>query len=106
LLATLQHESLNAVMCGQGSVEFQTEDASEVGSGSPLTERILHDAGAEGCEFRVTGGVTLEDKRASGGVILWRFGVLLAADTASQAAYPWLPLAPLAEIAAVSHQAS
>ena len=86
------------------ALEFQNEDQIEAGSGPPMTEQIVHAAGVEGCEFRVTGGVTPEDKRASGGVILWRFGVLLAADSASLAAYPWLPLAPPAEIAAVSHQ--
>jgi hypothetical protein len=104
LLATLQDETLNAVMCYQGWLEFLNEDQTEVGSGPPMTEQILHDAGVQGCEFRVSSGVTPEEKRASGGVFLWRFGVLLAADSASLAAYPWLPLAPPAEIAAVSHQ--
>ncbi|MGO8949055.1 MAG: anti-sigma factor family protein [Ktedonobacterales bacterium] len=50
-----------------------------------------------GCEIQIT-----QDNGPLIGTVVWRFGVLLAADAKTQSVYPWLPLAPQAEVDAVS----
>ncbi|HEY7349543.1 MAG TPA: hypothetical protein VH599_14600 [Ktedonobacterales bacterium] len=54
------------------------------------------DQGIEGCQ------ITLQDTGGTGrGSFIWRFGVLLAADSEAHHRLPQLPVAPPAEIAAV-----
>jgi hypothetical protein len=56
-----------------------------------------HDHGIEGCELDLlAGNGTLQ------ATIIWRFGVLLAADAGAQQLAPSLPVAPPAEITAIS----
>lgn len=56
-----------------------------------------HNQSVAGCQIQLLSadGSTIE------GTFLWRFGVLLAVDTAAHTLAPWLPLAPQSEIAAV-----
>jgi hypothetical protein len=78
--------------CGIGDSILQ--GAASPGQNGSVT--TLRDLGAEGCEW-------LEQVNGiDQGIFLWRFGVLLAADARTHAAYPQLPLAPPAEIAAVA----
>jgi hypothetical protein len=60
------------------------------GSGRPLR-------GIEGCMLQL-----LASGGTSQGLVVWRFGVLLAADAATQKLLPSLPLAPPGEVKAVS----
>jgi hypothetical protein len=55
----------------------------------------LHDRGAQGCEWQV------QVNGIDQGTFLWRFGVLLAVDAKTHAAYPDLPVAPPEEVAAL-----
>jgi hypothetical protein len=56
-----------------------------------------NDHGVEGCEIELT-----QNNGTSQGMVVWRLGVLLAADTRTHSTYPWLPLAPRAELEEVS----
>lgn len=58
---------------------------------------FTHPNGIEGCELQV---LTSSGKRAAS--FIWRFGVLLAADSGAQKMIPDLPVAPQAEIDAVT----
>ena len=55
------------------------------------------DHGLAGCEIQITqtDGTVI-------GTAVWRLGVLLAADAKTHRVYPWLPLAPHAEVAVVN----
>lgn len=69
----------------------------------PLAQRlnggiaVPHDAGLAGCALQL-----LTHEGGKMGLFVWRFGVLLAADTAAHTIAPALPLAPAAEVAAVN----
>jgi hypothetical protein len=69
--------------------------AQLVKTGAALSIGLSYDRGARGCEL------VLDVNAVDEGLYLWRFGVLLAADTRAQAAHPELPVAPPEEIAAV-----
>lgn len=56
----------------------------------------LNDQGARGCE------IMLAVNNAYQGTFLWRFGVLLAADTQAHTTDAHLPTAPPDEIAALA----
>lgn len=67
------------------------------GAGPHISMGITYDQGAPGCEVLVQVNNTGE------GIFLWRFGVLLAANSRAHTMYPALPIAPPAEIAAVEN---
>jgi hypothetical protein len=56
-----------------------------------------NDHGVDGCEIQLT-----HENGTVIGTVVWRLGVLLAADPKTHLAYPWLPVAPAAELEAVS----
>ncbi|HEX8034756.1 MAG TPA: hypothetical protein VF510_12955, partial [Ktedonobacterales bacterium] len=55
--------------------------------------------GIEGCDIQIL------DSSGKFARFIWRFGVLLAADVAAHQLVPSLPVAPQAEIDAVTKQA-
>lgn len=57
----------------------------------------------EGCRFEIQSVASSNNTPSASGVILWRFGVLLAADTQAHLLLPQLPIAPPAELAAVAN---
>jgi hypothetical protein len=62
---------------------------------------ILHDQGMAGCEFILQQNVPNQSQNVDLGHLVWRFGVLLAADDQAHALYPDLPIASPEAIAAV-----
>ena len=52
-----------------------------------------NDHGVDGCEIRLT-----QNDGTITGTVVWRLGVLLAADAKTRSNYRWLPLAPRAEL--------
>jgi hypothetical protein len=89
-----------ANFCSVGWDEWSDEWALETSANMPTTPssgmKVQHDAGINGCEMQL-----LDISGAPIGTLIWRFGVLLAANHATYASYPWLPLALPAEISAV-----
>lgn len=81
--------------CGAALSVLFTE--ASTGAGGVAARTQPH--GLNGCELQLLDG---DSKPA--GLFIWRFGVLLAADTAAHARVPGLPIAPQAEIdVVISH---
>jgi hypothetical protein len=98
-LTTQARQQFFANFCSVGWDEWSDEWALETSADTSTTPSagmgVQHDAGINGCEMQ------LQDiSGAPLGTLIWRFGVLLAADRATHISFPWLPLAPPAEISA------
>ena len=94
-LLDAQRQSIHSTVCEMGMSELETALQSQQKLSQTVAD--ITDQGVAGCKIRITGiggEVT--------GTVVWRFGVLLAADGTTHSAYPWLPLAPRAEVDAVS----
>lgn len=85
------HAIMANMQCGAGSSALSAYGPVNVASISPN--------GIEGCDIQV---LNSSGKFAR---FIWRFGVLLAADAAAHQLVPSLPVAPQAEIDAVTKQA-
>ncbi|MGZ3639036.1 MAG: hypothetical protein ACXVCX_14495, partial [Ktedonobacterales bacterium] len=79
------------IQCGPGS--------SALSAYGPMNVASIGANGIEGCDIQV---LNSSGKFAR---FIWRFGVLLAADAAAHQTIPSLPVAPQAEIDAVTKQA-
>ncbi len=91
-----QRQMIPNLLCSSGTTELS--NALQNQQAGALEVSVSLDHGLEGCEIHIT--------RYDGtvvGRVVWRFGVLLAADSKTHAAYPWLPLAPQAETDVVSN---
>jgi hypothetical protein len=90
-----QREMIPNLLCSSGTTELSNAlQSQQVGQ---LEVSVSVDHGLAGCEIHIT--------RYDGtvvGRVVWRFGVLLAADARTNTIFPWLPLAPLAEVAAAT----
>ncbi len=89
-----QRQLIPAAICGTGVNELVSAFQDQQAGGAILIAR--HDHGLGGCEIQIT-----QTDGAVAGTVVWRFGVLLAADVKTHRTYPWLPLAPKAEVEAV-----
>jgi hypothetical protein len=65
-------------------------------SGGGYSDNVLHNQQARGCEIQAYVYNSYQ------GAFLWRFGVLLAVDKQAHTTAPQLPIAPQAEISALS----
>jgi hypothetical protein len=93
-LVEQQRQMIPEILCSTGINELSS--ALQIQHAGQLEVNSSADHGLAGCEIHIThynGTVT--------GKVVWRLGVLLAADEKTHTAYPWLPLAPQAEVAAV-----
>ena len=79
------------MQCGAGSSALSVYGSMNIASTGPN--------GIEGCDIEVL------DSSGKFARFIWRFGVLLAADAAAHQLVPSLPVAPQAEIDAVTKQA-
>ncbi len=70
----------------------------QVGNSNMSPDDPNNTNGLVGCLIHITES----DGTTVLGTVIWRFGVLLAADAKTHKAYPWLPLAPKAEVDAVT----
>ncbi len=88
-------DQLAGLACVTGATMLQLQ-VTRLLTGEGWDVSMLVDRGAEGCALEL-----LQNKNNMGRV-LWRFGVLMAADALAHATLSSLPVAPPAEIAAVS----
>jgi hypothetical protein len=82
--------------CGVEENELQSALADHH-AGNHFSFNTPNQGEPAGCEMQIT-----QDNGPLIGTVVWRFGVLLAADLQTQRSFPWLPLAPQAEVNAVN----
>ncbi|HLV97803.1 MAG TPA: hypothetical protein VKT82_03910 [Ktedonobacterales bacterium] len=85
---------LSQLFCDTG-IQMLTQVQSKALGGAGWGVNVLHDRGAAGCALELTQGTADE------GHFVWRFGALLAGDASAHQAFPTLPVASPAELAAV-----
>jgi hypothetical protein len=94
-LLDAQRQNIHSTICDTGVSEL--ESALQSQQDFNQTVAVVTDKGLAGCIFKIT---RIDETGTD--TVVWRFGVLLAADRATHSDYPWLPLAPQAEVDAVS----
>lgn len=90
-------QQLTASICGVGALVLATL-ADERQKNSAATINWVQDNGLAGCQLELL----QPNSGARAGLFIWRFGVLLAADAATHATFPDVPLAPPAEVIAAT----
>lgn len=90
-------QQLTASICGVGALALATlADARQ--KNSAATINWVQDNGLAGCQLELL----QPNSGARAGLFIWRFGVLLAADAATHATFPDVPLAPPTEVIAAT----
>lgn len=95
LSATIGNLSYFQSLCSDAQQSIIQAMIASKGPAS-LSRQTIQDRGLEGCELAV-----IPDPNNGSASYLYRFGVLLAVNTFAQKLTPAIPLAPLAEVAAI-----
>ena len=90
-----QRQMIPSTICDTGVNELSSAFEDQQAGSDMLIPR--NDHGLAGCEIQIT-----QTDKDVAGTVVWRFGVLLAADAKTHRTYPWLPLAPKAEVETVT----
>ncbi|WIG60921.1 MAG: hypothetical protein OJF49_003669 [Ktedonobacterales bacterium] len=90
-------QQLTASICGVGALTLANL-ADERQRNSAATINWVQDNGLAGCQLELL----QPNSGTRAGLFIWRFGVLLAADAATHATFPDVPLAPPAEVIAAT----
>ncbi len=88
-------QQLAQLVCSTGVQILSAEQVRSL-SGEGWAVAIVHNQGIAGCELALT--LNHNDQ----GHFVWRFGALLAADASAHSAFPTLPIASSADLAAVA----
>src|SRR5262249_22884979 len=102
-LSQTAYAAQDALIESEIAIGLCTDGESVFLSGEPRVTAFLQNgyASLAGCAFRVTVAVPRGNTPTTSGTVIWRYGVLLAGDSAIHTALPTLALASMRERASV-----